>query len=94
MISDPRFKALFEDPDFEVDESSREFALVNPSLAAKRREALERSENGDKQRKTKAAAEEEEEEVGGMGDLPSDSEGESDEHPETDSDDSSEGDGK
>jgi ribosome biogenesis protein ENP2 len=39
LIDDPRFKALFEDPDFEVDEASREFALVNPSLAAKRREA-------------------------------------------------------
>ena len=89
LIDDPRFKALFEDPDFEVDEASREFALVNPSLAAKRREALERSEDGDNQRKTKTAVEEEEE----MGDLASDSEGESDEHSGTDSDDSSEGDG-
>jgi len=93
LFNDPRFTALFEDPDFEVDEASREFALVNPSLAAKRREALEGSENG-KQRKTKTAVEEENEEMEGMGDFSSDSEGESDEHPEIDSDDSSEGDGK
>ena len=90
LINDPRFKALFQDPDFEVDETSREFALVNPSLAAKRREALERSENGDKHQKTKTAVEQEEE-MEEMGDSSSDPEVESD---ETDSDDSSEGDGK
>lgn len=91
LINDPRFKALFEDPDFEVDEASREFALVNPSLAAKKREALERLENGERQRRAKTAVEEEEEEIGN---LSSDSDEESDEHSETDSDDSSEGDGK
>ena len=90
LINDPRFKAMFEDPDFEVDEASREFALVNPSLAAKKREALERSENDAKQRKTKTAVEEEEEEMEEM----SDSDGESDEDSKADSDDSSEGDGK
>ena len=89
LINDPRFKAMFEDPDFEVDEASREFALVNPSLAAKKREALERSENDAKQRKTKTAVEEEEEEM-----EMSDSDGESDEDSKVDSDDSSEGDGK
>ena len=94
LINDPRFKAMFEDPDFEVDEASREFALVNPSLAAKKREALERSENDSKQRRTKTAVEEEEEEMEGMGDFSGDSDEESDEHPEADSDDSSEGDGK
>ena len=93
LMNDPRFKALFEDPDFEVDEASREFALVNPSLAAKKREASERSENGDKQ-KMKTAAEEEEEEMEEMGDFSPESEQDSGEHPETDSDDSSEGDGK
>jgi ribosome biogenesis protein ENP2 len=92
LFTDPRFKALFEDPDFEVDEASREFALVNPSMAAKKREASERSESGDKQRRTKTAVEEEE--IEGMGDLSHDSDEESDEHPEADSDDSSEGDGK
>jgi ribosome biogenesis protein ENP2 len=93
LIRDPRFKALFEDPDFEVDEASREFALVNPSLSAKRREALESSENGDRQRRTKTAVEEEEEEMEGMGDF-SDSDEVSEENPEADSDDSSEGDGE
>ena len=90
LINDPRFKAMFEDPDFEVDEASREFALVNPSLAAKKREGLERSENDAKQRKTKTAVEEEEEEMEEL----SDSDGESDEDSKVDSDDSSEGDGK
>jgi ribosome biogenesis protein ENP2 len=37
LLSDPRFAALFEDPDFEVDEESREFALLNPSAAAQRK---------------------------------------------------------
>jgi ribosome biogenesis protein ENP2 len=37
LLSDPRFTALFEDPDFEVDEESREFALLNPSAAAQRK---------------------------------------------------------
>ena len=93
LINDSRFKALFEDPDFEVDETSREFALVNPSLAAKKRDALERSESGDKQRRTKTAVEEEEE-MEGMGDFSSDSDEESEAKSEGDSDDSSEGDGK
>ncbi|KAI0065239.1 hypothetical protein BV25DRAFT_1822387 [Artomyces pyxidatus] len=35
LLSDPRFKALFEDPEFEVDETTREFALLNPSTAAR-----------------------------------------------------------
>ena len=91
LIKDPRFKALFEDPDFEVDETSREFALVNPSLAAKKRDALE---SGDKQRKAKTAVEEEEEEMEGMGGFSSDSGEVSEKKSEGDSDDSSEGDGK
>jgi ribosome biogenesis protein ENP2 len=94
LINDPRFKALFEDPDFEVDETSREFALVNPSLSAKKREALERSENGDRQRRVKTTVEEEEEEIEGMGDLSSDSDEKPEENSDGDSDDSSEGDGK
>ena len=31
VLSDPRFKELFENPEFEVDEQSREFALLNPA---------------------------------------------------------------
>lgn len=33
LLSDPRFTALFEDPDFQVDEDSREFSLLNPSAS-------------------------------------------------------------
>ena len=34
LLNDPRFKELFANPDFAVDETSREFALLNPSSAA------------------------------------------------------------
>jgi len=93
LINDSRFKALFEDPDFEVDEASREFALVNPSLAAKKREASERSDKGE-QRRAMTAVEEEEEEVEDMSSFSSDPDEQSDERSEADSDDSSEGDGE
>ncbi|ORX33872.1 WD40-repeat-containing domain protein [Kockovaella imperatae] len=48
LLSDPRFKDLFEDPDFEVDEESREFALLNPATANKnaaRKTAVEDEED-------------------------------------------------
>ena len=31
VLADPRFKEVFENPDFEVDEESREYALLNPA---------------------------------------------------------------
>ena len=31
ILSDPRFAKVFEDPEFAIDENSREFALLNPS---------------------------------------------------------------
>ena len=34
LLKDDRFKALFENPDFQVDQASREFALLNPSTVA------------------------------------------------------------
>jgi ribosome biogenesis protein ENP2 len=37
LLSDPRFAALFEDPNFEVDEASREYALLNPSAVAQKK---------------------------------------------------------
>lgn len=33
LLTDERFKALFEDPEFEVDPNSREYNLLNPSTA-------------------------------------------------------------
>ena len=36
LLSDSRFAALFEDPEFEVDEESREYALLNPSAVAQK----------------------------------------------------------
>ncbi|KAI6021783.1 WD40-repeat-containing domain protein [Pisolithus microcarpus] len=37
LLNDPRFKELFENPEFAVDEDSREYALLNPSAAAQKR---------------------------------------------------------
>lgn len=33
VMEDSRFKEVFENPDYEVDEESREFALLNPATA-------------------------------------------------------------
>ena len=52
LLSDPRFSALFEDPEFQVDENTREYALLNPSAVA------QKQQHG----RTKTAVEEEEEE--------------------------------
>ncbi|KIJ39068.1 hypothetical protein M422DRAFT_32912, partial [Sphaerobolus stellatus SS14] len=36
VLIDDRFKALFEDPEFEVDTTTREYGLLNPSTAAQK----------------------------------------------------------
>jgi ribosome biogenesis protein ENP2 len=36
LLADPRFSKLFEDPEYTIDESTREFALLNPSSVAQR----------------------------------------------------------
>ncbi|TCD67792.1 hypothetical protein EIP91_011920 [Steccherinum ochraceum] len=59
LLSDPRFKALFENPEFEVDEDTREYALLHPSSVVAKQNA--RNASGSKGR-TKTAVEEEEEE--------------------------------
>lgn len=51
LLQDPRFKAVFEDPEFEIDETSREFALLHPSQA----------DATSKRKRTKTAVDEEEE---------------------------------
>ena len=79
MLSDPRFKDLFENPEFEVDEESREYALLNPSAVAQR---LAQGAAGAKKGRTKTAVEEEEEES----DKPS-SDGFSDDESESGSED-------
>ncbi|KAL4254367.1 WD repeat NOL10/ENP2 family protein [Abortiporus biennis] len=59
LLNDPRFKALFENPEFQVDETTREFALLNPSTAAQR---YNKRDDSSRQGRTKTAVEEEEEE--------------------------------
>jgi ribosome biogenesis protein ENP2 len=51
LLVDPRFKSVFEDPEFEVDEASREYALMHPSQA----------EASTRKRRAKTAVEAEEE---------------------------------
>ena len=51
IMADPRFTKLFQDEAFEIDETSREFQLVNPSTVP---------ESGDTPRRGLTAAEEEE----------------------------------
>lgn len=53
LLSDPRFAKVFEDPEFEVDEESREYALLNPSSVFQKR-------NLDKRGKTAVEDEEDE----------------------------------
>lgn len=61
LLSDPRFAALFEDPDFEVDEASREYALLNPSAVAQKNGRMPELE-GKGWGRGKTAVEDEEEE--------------------------------
>lgn len=44
LLEDTRFKELFTNPEFQVDETSREYALLNPSSALQARPALRESE--------------------------------------------------
>ncbi|WVQ78443.1 hypothetical protein IAT38_000529 [Cryptococcus sp. DSM 104549] len=66
LLQDARFKELWENPDFEVDEESREFALINPATAnnnAKRKTAVEEEDDeSDKMSSDLEESEEEEEE--------------------------------
>lgn len=44
LLHDDRFKELFTNPEFQVDESSREYALLHPSASLQARPALRESE--------------------------------------------------
>jgi ribosome biogenesis protein ENP2 len=61
VLSDTRFAALFEDPEFEVDEESREYALLNPSTVAQKRGRIPEAE-GKGWGRGKTAVEDEDEE--------------------------------
>jgi hypothetical protein len=37
ILSDPRFAEVFKNPEFAIDENTREYALLNPSAAAQKR---------------------------------------------------------
>ncbi|KIJ61427.1 hypothetical protein HYDPIDRAFT_96475 [Hydnomerulius pinastri MD-312] len=83
LLNDPRFKELFENPEFKVDETSREYALLNPSAAAQKTGASGSS-------RAKTAVEDEEEESDkmssdGLGES-SDESGDEDSHSDDSSD--------
>jgi ribosome biogenesis protein ENP2 len=76
LLNDPRFKDLFENPEFQVDETTREFALLNPSAVAQRRN--QQATNGGRSRTAVESEEEESDKVSSDGlDNDSDSEGKS-----------------
>ncbi|PCH44883.1 hypothetical protein WOLCODRAFT_133416 [Wolfiporia cocos MD-104 SS10] len=58
LLNDPRFKAIFENEEFQIDEGSREYALLNPSAVAQWQNQRESGGKGH----TKTAVEDEEEE--------------------------------
>jgi ribosome biogenesis protein ENP2 len=62
LFADSRFSALFEDPEFEVDENSREFGLLNPSTAAQATRRRQDSDEDDELGQRRTAVEEEDEE--------------------------------
>jgi len=51
LLTDPRFAKVFEDPDFAIDENSREYALLHPSSVAQRGKTAveEEEEESDKE---------------------------------------------
>ncbi|OCF71502.1 ribosome biogenesis protein ENP2 [Kwoniella mangroviensis CBS 8886] len=87
LLADPRFKEIFENPEFEVDEESREFALLNPATAnnnAKRKTAVEEEE--DESDRSSSGLEDEDE------DESEEEEDEQDEEDQSDSEESDDGD--
>ncbi|KAF8243085.1 WD40 repeat-like protein [Wilcoxina mikolae CBS 423.85] len=76
VLQDPRFKGLFSNSDFEVDETSREFQLINPST----RPTTAPNDSHSRERKRgKTAVEEEEESDSHRGSSDSSSESSDDE---------------
>lgn len=71
VLTDDRFKTLFTDPEFQVDEDSLEFAMLNPSTAARN------ANQKDRQRITASDL---------MGDIPEESEDGSDAEEDDDAD--------
>lgn len=59
LLSDDRFKELFTNPEYEVDESSREFALLNPSTVKNKQNAKEAAAPSDRGPRKLTAVEEE-----------------------------------
>jgi ribosome biogenesis protein ENP2 len=84
LLADPRFAAVFEDPDYEVDTTSREYALLNPSAVAQMK-------NG-KMKPTRYSDEDESDDEDMSDDLgPGNSDEDEDEADSMDSDSSEEG---
>ncbi|KAL8290578.1 hypothetical protein RQP46_002836 [Phenoliferia psychrophenolica] len=47
LLKDSRFGQLFTNPDYQIDEDSREFALLNPSTKPQRQEELDEHDSAD-----------------------------------------------
>ncbi|KAL8951518.1 MAG: hypothetical protein Q9222_002509 [Ikaeria aurantiellina] len=64
ILSDPRFAKLFQDPEFEIDETSKEFQMLNPSTKPTVRESKP-SDQKPPERKLTAVEEEALDDAGG-----------------------------
>lgn len=62
LLSDPRFAQVFENPEFQIDEESREYALLNPSSAFQRSTAKTAVESEDEASEKGSSSDEDEEE--------------------------------
>ncbi|GAA5833864.1 hypothetical protein JCM9279_001646 [Rhodotorula babjevae] len=60
LLKDDRFGDLFTNPDFEIDEESREFQLLNPSTKPRQHQASDEDEDEDEQDEQDSASEDEE----------------------------------
>lgn len=96
LLEDDRFKELFTNPEFQVDTTTREFAMLNPNAAAKQAAVGEDGERRGKEPRKRTAAEEEEAEAAegyqssdfeGLDDDESSEEAEEEEFSKADSDD-------
>lgn len=103
VLADPRFKELFENPEYEVDEQSREFALLNPATVhnaanvnAVRKTAVQDEEDDSAASSSGLGESDEDEDEEGEEEAAEegrgDDDGSGDEDDQEDSDDSDEGD--
>jgi len=80
LLNDPRFAKVFEDPEFAIDENSREYALLNPSTVAQKRSGAKTAVEDEEEERDKSSSD-------GLGESGSGSESEDESESDSGSDD-------